>query len=62
MDPENTRAAAPPQSRAALQVILIILAAAAAAWALYRLERVVLLLAVAMFFAYSETSKDAQLF
>ena len=52
MEPGNTRAAAPPQSRAALQVILIILAVAAAAWALYRLERVVLLLVVAMFFGY----------
>lgn len=52
MEPENTRAAGPPQSRAALQVILIILAVAAAAWALYRLERLVVLLTVAMFFAY----------
>jgi predicted PurR-regulated permease PerM len=52
MKPENTRAPAPPQSRAALQVILVILAVAAAAWVLYRLERLVLLLAVAMFFAY----------
>lgn len=52
MEPENTRAAAPPQSRAPLQVILIILAVAAAAWVLYRLERVVVLLVVAMFFAY----------
>ena len=52
MEPENTRAAGSPQSRAALQVILITLAVAGAAWVLYRLERVVLLLAVAMFFAY----------
>jgi len=52
MKPENTRAAAAPPSRAALQVILVILAVAAAAWALYRLERIALLLAVAMFFAY----------
>ena len=41
MEPENTCAAGPPQSRAALQVILITLAVAAAAWVLYRLERVV---------------------
>jgi len=52
MEPANPRAAAPLPSRAALQVILVILALAAAAWALYRLERVVLLLAMAMFFAY----------
>ena len=52
MEPENTCAAGPPQSRAALQVILITLAVAAAAWVLYRLERVVLLVA----------AKDAQLF
>jgi len=52
MEPENTRAAAPPQGRAPLQVILIILAVAAAAWVLYRLERVVFLLVAAMFFAY----------
>ena len=50
--PENTRGAAPRQSRAALQVVLTVLAVAAAAWMLYRLERVVLLLVVAMFFAY----------
>jgi predicted PurR-regulated permease PerM len=52
MEPENTRAVAPPLGRAALQVILIILAVAAAAWVLYKLERVLLVLAVAMFFAY----------
>jgi len=52
MEPENTRPAAPPQNRTALQVVLIILAVAAAVWVLYRLERVVLLLTVAMFFAY----------
>ena len=51
MEPEHTRAAAPAQSRTALQVMLIILAVAAAAWVLYRLERVVLLLVVAVFFA-----------
>jgi predicted PurR-regulated permease PerM len=43
---------APSQSRAALQVIVVVLAVAAAVWVLYRLERVVLVLAVAMFFAY----------
>ena len=53
MEPENAHAALPSAgSRAALQVILIILAVAAAAWVLYRLERVVLVLVVAMFFAY----------
>jgi predicted PurR-regulated permease PerM len=53
MEPENTRAAAPPPgSRVGLQVIVIALAVAATAWVLYRLERVVLLLVVAMFFAY----------
>jgi predicted PurR-regulated permease PerM len=52
MEPENTSAAGPPQGRAALQVILVTLAVAAAAWVLYKLERVVLLLAVAIFFAY----------
>lgn len=49
---EHTRVPVPPQSRAALQVILTILAAAAAVWLLYKLERLVLLLVVAMFFAY----------
>jgi hypothetical protein len=53
MEPENTHAADSTQSRAALQVILITLGVSAAAWVLYRLERVVLLLlVVAMFFAY----------
>jgi hypothetical protein len=46
MEPENTSGAAPPQGRAALQVILVTLAVAAAAWVLYKLERVVLPLAV----------------
>ncbi len=49
---ERTRVAVPPQGRAALQVVLVVLAVAAAAWILYRLERVVLLLVVATFFAY----------
>jgi predicted PurR-regulated permease PerM len=53
MKSENAHATPlPTGSRAALQVILIVLAAAAAAWVLYRLERVVLVLAVAAFFAY----------
>ena len=52
MEPENARAVAPPHGRAALQVILVILAVAAAAWVVYKLERVLLVLAVAMFFAY----------
>jgi predicted PurR-regulated permease PerM len=52
MAPENTPATAPPQSRTALQVVVIIVAVAAAAWVLYSLERLVLLLVVAMFFAY----------
>ncbi len=53
MEPEKPHAAPPPPgSRAALQVILIVLAVASAAWVLYRLERVVLVLAVAGFFAY----------
>jgi predicted PurR-regulated permease PerM len=43
---------AAPRACTALQVILVTLAVAAAAWLLYRLERVVLLLAVAMYFAY----------
>jgi predicted PurR-regulated permease PerM len=41
-----------PQARATLQVILIVLAIAAAAWVVYKLERVLLVLAAAMFFAY----------
>jgi predicted PurR-regulated permease PerM len=52
MEPERTRAAAAPLGRAALQVILVVLAVAAAAWVLYKLERVLLVLAVAIFFAY----------
>ncbi len=52
MEPENTRAVAPPHGRAALQVILVVLAVAAGAWVVYKLERVLLVLAVAMFFAY----------
>jgi predicted PurR-regulated permease PerM len=53
MEPENTHATAPsPGSRAALRVILVVVAVAAAAWFLYQLERVVLLLTVAVFFAY----------
>ena len=53
MEPENAHAALPSAgSRAALQVILIVLAVAAAAWVLYRLEKVVLVLVVAAFFAY----------
>ena len=49
---ENTRGAVPQPSRAALQVVLILLVVVAGAWVLYRLERVVLLVVVAMFFAY----------
>jgi predicted PurR-regulated permease PerM len=52
MEPENTSGAAHPPGRAALQVVLVTLAVAAAAWVFYKLERVLLLLAVAMFFAY----------
>jgi len=52
MDPGNGRALTPPHGRTALQVVLVILAAAAAAWLLYKLERVLLVLVVAMFFAY----------
>jgi predicted PurR-regulated permease PerM len=48
----GTRTTVSQQTRAAMQVMLIILAVAAGAWVLYRLERVVLLLVVAMFFAY----------
>jgi predicted PurR-regulated permease PerM len=47
------RAAAPhSQVRLVLQVILIVLAVATGIWTLYRLERVVLLLILTMFFAY----------
>jgi predicted PurR-regulated permease PerM len=49
---ESEPASLSPQVRAALQVILITLGVAAAAWILYRLGRVVVLLAVAMYFAY----------
>ena len=54
MEPENIdRVSGTPRgSRAALQVILALLGVAAAAWVLDRLERVVLVLAVAIFFAY----------
>lgn len=53
MESENAHAALPSAgSRAALQIIVIVLAVAAAAWILYRLERVVLVLVVAAFFAY----------
>lgn len=52
MDAETPRAPRPTYARAALQVLLVILAVLAAAWVLYRLERVLLVLAVAMFFAY----------
>jgi predicted PurR-regulated permease PerM len=52
VEADNAGASAPARSRAALQLILGTVAVAAAVWVLYRLERVVLLLAVAMFFAY----------
>ena len=44
--------AAPSPTRAALQILLVILAVAAAIWALYTLQRVILLLILAVFFAY----------
>jgi predicted PurR-regulated permease PerM len=52
MEPANTRAAETTHGRAALQVLLVVLAVAAAAWVLYKLERVLVVLAVAMFLAY----------
>jgi predicted PurR-regulated permease PerM len=52
MEPENARPVVPPLGRAALQVLFVVLAVAAAAWVLYRLERVLLVLALAAFFAY----------
>jgi predicted PurR-regulated permease PerM len=52
MEPEHARAEALPQWRAVLQAVLVIVAIAAAAWTLYKLERVLLLLAVAAYFAY----------
>jgi predicted PurR-regulated permease PerM len=48
---DNARLA-PSPARVAFQIILIILAVAAGIWALHRLERVVLLLMMTMFFAY----------
>jgi predicted PurR-regulated permease PerM len=53
METEHTHTAPPsPGSRAALRVILVVVAVAAASWVLYRLEQVVLVLAVAAVFAY----------
>ncbi len=52
MEPEPTRTVVTPQARAALQIILTVLAIAAAAWVVYKLERVLLVLAAAMLFAY----------
>jgi len=52
MVPETAHAAAPPWGRMTLRVLVIAVAVVAAAWVLYRLERLVFLLAVAMCFAY----------
>ena len=41
-----------PQTRALLRVIFVILAVAVALWALYALKAVLLLVVLAMFFAY----------
>jgi predicted PurR-regulated permease PerM len=45
-------AAAPSPTRVVLQILLIVLAVAVGVWTLHRLERVVLLLILAVFFAY----------
>ncbi len=52
MDAVNTRAPIPTHARTALEVLLVILAVAAAAWVLYRLPRLLFVLALGMFFAY----------
>jgi predicted PurR-regulated permease PerM len=41
-----------PQTRAVLRLILIVLGVAAIMWALYKLEGVILLLVLSIFFAY----------
>ena len=50
--PIGAAATSGPQTRALLRVIFVILAVAAALWALYALEAVLLLVVLAMFFAY----------
>jgi predicted PurR-regulated permease PerM len=50
--PAEHAAAPPSQTRVALQILLIVVAVASGIWALYRLERVVLVLILATFFAY----------
>jgi predicted PurR-regulated permease PerM len=45
-------ATAPSQKRVALQILLIVLAVASFIWAFHRLQRVVLVLILATFFAY----------
>jgi predicted PurR-regulated permease PerM len=52
MVPETAHAAVPPWGPMALRALVIAVAVVAAAWVLYRLERLVFLLAVAMCFAY----------
>jgi predicted PurR-regulated permease PerM len=52
MEPEHSTTASSPRNRTALQIVLIIVAVAGATWVLYKLERVVLLLAVVAAFAY----------
>jgi predicted PurR-regulated permease PerM len=50
---QSEHATAPPsQTRVALQILLIVAAVASLIWALYRLERVVLVLILATFLAY----------
>jgi predicted PurR-regulated permease PerM len=54
MDAEQERDVPPPtQAAAALQVILVVVAAGAGFWILHRLSGVVLLLILAVFFAYA---------
>jgi predicted PurR-regulated permease PerM len=50
--PSAPAPAAPSQTRVALQILLIVAAVASGIWALLRLERVVLVLILATFFAY----------